>query len=85
MKRDLTDLSHEIECLSDTLGAMGYAVSEGFKTADITGESIARQLFSVSNYLLRIAEDLEEMDRGETEADKPLRMRETVTKVYDLY
>lgn len=85
MKRDLFDISHEIECLSDTLSTIGYAVSEGFKNVDITEESIARQLFSVSNYLLRIAEDIDRIDSGETEDSKPIRMRETVTKVYDLY
>lgn len=63
MKRDLYDLTHELECLSSTTAALGWAVKEGFgQELDLTNEAIAKQIWMIGNAIDRITADLEKIE-----------------------
>ena len=59
MKRNLDDLTHEIECISTTLSALAYSIEGGVSAEfDLTKSSAQEILFSCSNHLDRVVEDL---------------------------
>lgn len=59
MKRNLDDLTHELECISTTLSALGYSIEGGVSAEfDLTKSSAQEIIFGCCNHLDRVVEDL---------------------------
>lgn len=70
MTRDLTDLTIEIEGIADHLNMIAYSISgNGLADVEMTDSAVASQLWSIANHLDRINEDIERIDRDETDAE----------------
>ena len=78
LKRELYQLTAEIEGISDSINTLAHSVYGGCGDVTIKPETIAKQLWSISNYLDRITEDLEAVDRSRA---KPKSV--TVTHTYN--
>lgn len=60
--RDLTDLSHELECLETTVNGIAWSVHEGYSTMQPTRKAIAQELWHISHAINRVAEDLDKIN-----------------------
>lgn len=70
MKRDLQDLTIEIEGIADHLSMIAYSISgNGLADVEMTDSAVASQLWSIANHLDRINEDIERIDQDEAEAE----------------
>lgn len=78
IKRELYQLTIEIEEISDSINTLAHSVVGGCGDVTIEPDTIANQLWSISSYLDRITEDLEEIDRSRA---KPKSV--TVTHTYN--
>lgn len=70
MKRDLQDLTIEIEGIADHLNMIAYSISgNGLADVEMTDSAVASQLWSIANHLDRINEDIEKIDQDEAQAE----------------
>lgn len=70
MKRDLQDLTIELEGIADHLNMIAYSISgNGLADVEMTDSAVASQLWSIANHLDRINEDIERIDQDEAEAE----------------